>query len=209
LSKEDYGQSEASLMRYETYQAGMRRALQLALAGMIVGGIGMGLGVWGVTRKPEDKYFATQRDGQILPLVALGDPYLSESQVLNFAVNCVTKSLTITFDGWKENLSAAQECFTEPGWEGLTKALTDSSTLDFIRTRRLNATATATGASVVERGRSDGRYVWRVKLPIHLTFASSSETTNQEIEALVEIVRTPTYENTHGVAINRFIAQPK
>lgn len=209
MSSDDYGASESMMLRHQTYADGFRRMTILAAAAVVAGGLGLGFGVWALTRQPEPKYFATQKDGQILPLIPLDQPYLSDSQVSNFAVDCVSKTLTVSFAVWQKNLSDSQSCFTREGWDAMMKALEDSSTLEFIKTRRLDSVATVAGASIVERGRADARYAWRVKMPINLTFVSSSEKTNQQIEALVEIVRTPTYENVSGVAINRFIAQPK
>lgn len=197
------------LLRHQTYADGFRRMTMVAFAAIITCGIGVAFGVWALTRQPETKYFATQKDGQILPLIPLDQPYLSESQVSNIAVDCVSRTLTVSFAVWQKNLSDSQACFTREGWDAMMKALEESATLEFIKVRRLDTVATVAGASIVEKGRADGRYAWRVKMPIDLTFVSSSEKTNQRLEALVEIVRTPTYENVHGVAINRFIAQPK
>lgn len=209
MSDSDYGQAESALLRYETYASGFRRMTLLATFAIVAGGLGLGVGAWALTRQPEPRYFATQKDGQILPLVPLDQAYLTDSQAMNFTVDCVTRALTVSFANWQKNLSDAQVCFTADGWNGMMKALEDSSTLDFIRARRLDSVATTSGISIVERGKTESRYAWRVKVPLNLTFVSSSEKTTQQIEALVEIVRTPTYENASGVAINRFIAQPK
>lgn len=209
---EVFGLAEPVVLRSETYAAAFWRMTILSTICVVIGGVGVAFGVWGVTRKPEKSYFATQRDGQILPLVPLNQPYLSLDQVLSFTGMCTTRALTLSFSSWRSDLESAKNCFTSSGWNAFISAVTDSGTMDFITKSRLNATAMVAGASVVEEGRDMSalnRYVWRVKVPISITFESASEKSSQSLEALVEVVRTETYENDHGVAISRFTAQAK
>lgn len=208
-----FGAAESMLLRYETYMTALRRMTTLAAACAVIGGVGFAFGVWGVTRTPETRYFVAQKNGQILPLTPLNQPYLTHDQVIDFVSKCVTKTLGLNFVSWKEELSAAQPCFTQEGWRMLTNAIdADSGTLDFIVKRRFNAVATVSGAKIMKEGHEGpplNRYVWRLTVPVSMDYTSSVGHTNQNLEAVVEVVRTETYENDDGVAISRFVSQAK
>lgn len=207
-----FAMAESAVLRNETYASAFRRMTILSAICVAIGGAGLAAGIWGATRQPETSYFATQEGHRILPLVALDRPYLSQDQILSFTGMCTTRALTLSFSSWQSDIDAAKSCFTSAGWDAFITSVTESGTLDFITKRRLNSTAMVAGASVVEEGRdmlAPNRYVWRVKTPISINFESASEKSSQIIEALVEVVRTETYENDHGIAISRFIAQAK
>lgn len=213
MSTHYFGAAESMLLRHETYQAAFRRMTLLAAASAAIGVAGFAFGVWGVTKAPETKYFVAQKNGQILPIVSLDQPFLNQDQLTAFVSACVTKALSLNFVNWKEQLSAAQPCFTPNGWRELMAEMGDrSGTLDFIVNRKLNSLASVKGVTIVKQGH-DGtplnRYVWRLKVPISVSFESSKEKTHQDMESEIDVVRTETYENDHGVAIHRITAKAK
>jgi intracellular multiplication protein IcmL len=210
MADERYGAAESALMRHETYARGMRRLTLAVTASSLAAAVAIGVAGYAVFSKPEPRYFATQVTGQILPLVPIDRPHLTEAQVTNFAVEAVTRALTIDFANWKQDLSDAKIYFQNPeGYDRFLSALTSSGNLDLIRNNRMSSSAVANGAVIVARGLSgEGRYTWRLEIPLEVTYLSSSDKRDQSMIAFVEVVRLPTYENPYGVGVSRFIARP-
>jgi len=207
---DEYGASESALMRHQSYRDSLKLAMWVMLISVVVACASVTV-VLIQYMKPEKRYFfATQRNGEILPLVALDDPHLSHAQIQNFAAMCATKALSLRFDQIKNGLADAQECFNRDGWDGFTRALDDSGVLKFITERRVNSSATISAPVIVEEGLdANKRFTWRLEVPISIAYESSSEKSAQSISVMLEVVRTEVYDNVTGVAISKFIGRPK
>jgi intracellular multiplication protein IcmL len=204
-TKERMGAAESPIARYETYQKGFRVSVlvNLVLSVATVASVAMAWSAF--SSQPEPRYFATREDGGIIPLVAVSQPFLNNGQVTNFAVEAVTRALTMDFKNWREDLSEASEYFQRPdGWNNFLSAIQESGTLDFVRQRRLISNAVANGAVIIDDGvDARGRYSWTVQIPIKITFESANERSVEEMLAEVVVSRLPTWESSKAVGITR------
>jgi intracellular multiplication protein IcmL len=204
-TKERMGAAESPLARYETYQ----KAFKLSAIGNVIMAVATVASIamaWSAhSSKPEPRYFATREDGGIIPLVAVSQPFLNNGQVTNFAVEAVTRSLTMDFKNWREDLAEASEYFQRPdGWNNFLSAIQESGTLDFVRERRLISNAVANGAVIIDDGvDARGRYSWTVQIPLKVTFESANERSVEEMMAEVVVSRLPTWESSTAVGITR------
>ena len=173
--KDRSGAVESPLARYETYQ----KAFRVSAIGNVIMAVATTASIvmaWGAySSQPEPRYFATREDGGIIPLVAVSSPFLNNGQVTNFAVEAVTRALTMDFKNWREDLAQASEYFQRPeGWNNFLTAIDKSGTLDFVRNKRLISNAVANGATIVDDGVDAlGRYSWTVQIPLKVTFESA------------------------------------
>lgn len=211
MSDARYGALESAQLRHQTYAAGMRRLTIAVIASSATGLTGIVIAAMALMSVPEPRYFATQVDGQILPLVPLSEPHLTDNQITNFAVEGITRALTMDFANWQRDLNDAKIYFNNPGgFDNFLDALVRSGNLDLIRNNRMTSSAVANGAVIVESGRAGNNvYAWRIEIPLTVTYESSNQRSVQNMMGFVEIVRLPTYENPYGVGINRFVAQPR
>lgn len=203
--KERKGAAETALTRYETYQKAFRYSAigNLVMAVATVASIAMAWQAW--TSQPEPRYFATREDGGIIPLVAVSRPFLNNGQVTNFAVEAVTRALTMDFKNWREDLNGAADYFQRPeGWNNFLTAIEESGTLEFVRKRRLISNAVANGATIVDDGvDARGRYSWTVQVPLQVTYESANERSVEEMMAEIVVSRLPTWESSDAVGITR------
>lgn len=176
----------------------------------LVTGIALSAAVWAVAKKPEARYFAAREDGGILPLVPVSIPFLTDGEVTNFAVKAVTRSLTMDFANWRDDLTGASHYFERPGgWNSFLDALESSGMLAYIREHRLVSTAVANGAVIVQSGSDDAqRYRWTVQIPLTVTYESASELSRDHLVAEVSIKRLPTWESPDAVGIARIVVRP-
>lgn len=204
-TKKRLGAAESTISRHETYQKAFRFSAiaNVILAVATLASVSMAWNAY--TSKPEPRYFATREDGGIIPLVAVSQPFLNNGQVTNFAVEAVTRSLTMDFKNWREDLAEASEFFQRPeGWNNFLTAIQDSGTLDFVRERRLISNAVANGAVIIDDGvDARGRYSWTVQIPLKVTFESANERSVEDMIAEVVVSRLPTWESSTAVGITR------
>lgn len=203
--KNRMGAVESPLARHETYQKAFKFSALVNVIMSIATVLSVAMAWNAYSSQPEPRYFATREDGGIIPLVAVSQPFLNNGQVTNFAVEAVTRSLTMDFKNWREDLAEASEYFERPdGWNNFLIAIEASGTLDFVRERRLISNAVANGAVIIDDGiDARGRYSWTVQIPLQITFESSNERSVEDMIAEVVVSRLPTWESSTAVGITR------
>ncbi|MDE0254115.1 MAG: type IVB secretion system apparatus protein IcmL/DotI [Rhodospirillaceae bacterium] len=187
------------------------RAMAIACAAMaLVSALSVAVALWALSSRPEPRYFATRTSGELVQLVPLGEPHLADSQVVNFAVDAITRAFSIDFANYRRELSDINPFFTEAGYRAFLAELDRSGTLDLIRGRRMTSAAVANGGVVVAKGLAgSGRYVWRIEIPLTVTYQSASERQVQKTTYLAEVERVPTWTTDWGVAVSRIVGQQR
>lgn len=206
IGKKRHGAVESTLARNETYQVGFKRMGLAAIIASASSVMAVAM-AWQISSQhPEPKYFMTGEDGRIIQIHAVDQPFLSAGQVNNFAVEAITRAMTMNFVTWRQDMAEASEYFERPaGWNNFLEAMEGSGTLEFIKNRRLISSAVANGSVIVKSGPLDGRYRWIVQVPLTITYQSSSEQSKEERLAELEIVRLPTWQTPRGIGISRVI----
>ena len=196
--------------RYETWMHSHRRMSLAVIMMTAVTGMAVAASVAAIAFRPEPRYFAAKADGGILPLVPVSSPFLTDGQITNFAVEAVTRALTMDFANWRSDLSGASAYFERPaGWSNFLEAIEDSGMLSYIREHRLVSTVVATGAVIVSTGLDDRkRYSWVVQVPLSVTYESASEISRDSLVAEMSISRLPTWEAPEAVGITRILVRP-
>lgn len=205
-----YGEAEYARLRYETWMRSHGRMTYAVTAMALVTLIAVISAVWAISAKPEPRYFAARENGGILPLVPVSVPFLSDGEVTNFAVEAVTRALTMDFANWRKDLSSVSQYFERPeGWNSFLDALEESGMLSYIRKHRLVSTAVANGAVVVRVGvDQQKRHAWIIQIPLTITYESASEISRDNLMAEVEVSRLPTWEVPKAVGITRVVVRP-
>ncbi len=167
--------------------------------------------IWMLFQKPEPVYFATRTNGELIPLVPLHEPHLGTAQILHFATQAVTRANTFDFANYRLQLTEVRDYFTDEGYQAFVEALNASGNLKLVINRRMTTTAVANGGVIIDQGlssssRSDS-YMWRVQIPLVITYQSSEESQVQDLIVQLEITRIPTWKNEWGVAIRRMITR--
>ena len=69
------------------------------------------------------------------------------------------------------------------------------------------ASSVATGAPVIlDQGVINGRYAWKVQMPLLVTYQSSTEQIQQSLIITMVVSRVPTVDMPRGIAIVSFVA---
>lgn len=172
--------------------------INFALAGIVF---------YQITNRPVPQYFATSADGRIVPLYPLSEPMVAPTQLLQWASRAAIAAYTYNFVDYRNALQRVQNNFTPDGWKYFEDALKGARTLEAVLAKKLVVSAVATAAPVIlDQGVINGRYAWKVQMPLLVTYQSASEQTQQPIVVTMVVSRVPTVNMPRGIAIASFIS---
>jgi intracellular multiplication protein IcmL len=197
------------VLRNQFYRDGQRKMMLIVLGILIVNCILIGLLGYMLTHPPEPRYFATSINGRITPLVPLNQPNQSDSAILQWANQAAISAFSYNFVNYRSELQAASGFFTADGWDQFLQALKDSNNLDAVKTKKLVVSAVATSAPVfLQKGLLNGRYSWRIQMPMLVTYQSASEFSQQSLTVTMLVTRVDTLNSPRGIGIAQFVSAP-
>lgn len=196
-------------LRNKFYRDGQRKMVLILLISLIANLILASMLIYIVTHPPAPKYFATSINGRITPLFPLNEPNQSDSAVLQWANQAAIAAYTYNFVNFRSELQAASGFFTADGWTQFLNALQASNNLDAVKAKKLVVSAVATRAPIIlQKGILNGRYSWRVQMPILVTYQSASEFSQQNNVVTMLITRVSTLNSPRGIGIAQFVVGP-
>jgi intracellular multiplication protein IcmL len=152
---------------------------------------------------PKPRYFATDSQGRLIQIPPLDEPNLSSAAVIQWTNMAIVGAFTFDFVNYRSQLQSISDYFTSEGWQAFIAALKPNLTA--VTSKKLVASAVATGAPVVlQQGRLEGRYAWRIKMPMLITY-SGTDVTQQNVIATILVVRVSTLTTPKGIAIAQLI----
>ncbi len=196
-------------LRNKFYKDNYRRVIMILLLSLLVN-VGLGILIfWIISHPPEPKYFATSINGRITPLFPLDKPNQSDSAVLQWANQAAIATYSYNFVNYREELESASEFFTPTGWREFLSALQASNMLSAVKAKKLIVSAVATRAPIVlDKGELNGRYAWRVQMPILATYQSASQFDQENYVVTMLITRVATLNSPRGIGIEQFVVAP-
>lgn len=196
-------------MRNQFYRDGQRKMVLILLISILANFILAALLLYLMTHPPLPKYFATSINGRITPLFPLDEPNQSDSAVLQWANQAAIAAFTYNFVNYRSELQASSAFFTPEGWDQFLSALQSSNNLDAVKAKKLIVSAVATRAPVIlQKGMLNGRFSWRVQMPILITYQSASEFTQTNNYVTMLITRVSTLNSPRGIGIAQFVVGP-
>ncbi|HAU1154399.1 TPA: type IV secretion protein DotI [Legionella pneumophila] len=196
-------------LRNKFYKDSQRKVILALLIAIVVNVVLASLVVYMITHPPAPKYFATSINGRITPLFPLDEPNQSDSAVLQWANQAAIAAFTYNFVNYRDELQASSGFFTAEGWDQFLGALEQSNNLDAVKAKKLVVSAVATRAPIIlQKGVLNGRYSWRVQMPILVTYQSASEFTQQSNVVTMLITRVSTLNSPRGIGISQFVVGP-
>jgi len=196
-------------LRNSFYRDSYRRVLIVLLISIVINLSLAAVLVYMITHPPLPRYFATSINGRITPLFALDEPNQSDSAVLQWANQAAIAAFSYNFVNYREELQAASGFFTGAGWKQFLDALQQSNNLDAVKAKKLIVSAVATRAPIILRkGVLNGRYSWRVQMPILVTYQSAREFSQSNNIVTMLIRRVSTLNSPRGIGISQFVVGP-
>jgi intracellular multiplication protein IcmL len=199
----------AVTLRNNFYRDGQRKIIGILLISILVNIVLASMFTYIILHPPEPKYFATSINGRITPLFALNEPNQSDSAVLQWANQAAIAAFTYNFVNYRTELQAASGFFTADGWDMFLSALQQSNNLDAVKSKKLVVSAVATRAPIIlQKGLLNGRYSWRIQMPLLVTYQSASDFSQQNNVVTMLVNRVSTLNSPRGIGISQFVVGP-
>ncbi|MCH9756823.1 MAG: type IVB secretion system apparatus protein IcmL/DotI [Gammaproteobacteria bacterium] len=196
-------------LRNTFYRDGQRKLMFVLLLSIVANVLVALLLGYLLTHPPTPKYFATSINGRITPLFALDEPNQSDSAVLQWTNQAAIAAFTYNFVNYRTELQASSGFFTSAGWTQFLNALEDSNNLDAVKAKKLIVSAVATSAPIIlQKGLLNGRYSWRIQMPLLVTYQSASEFSQQRNVVTILVSRISTLNSPRGIGISQFVVGP-
>lgn len=158
------------------------------------------------SKKVEYVYFATTEDGRLVKMSALAEPNLSTPALLSWSAQAVAQTMTFGYHDYRKRLQESSRFFTRPGWAKFTAALEGSGIVGRVEDNNQVVTAAPTAApKIVQEGIVNGRYEWRLEIPMNITYRSGSKVHSESPIVMLKIVRVPRLENPNGIGIEQWL----
>lgn len=162
-----------------------------------------------ITHPKKPAFFATSINGKVTKLYPLNQPNQSDTAILQWANQAAIAAYTYNFVNFRDELQAASGFFTADGWKQFLAALDESNNLAAVQAKKLIVSAVATRPPIIlQKGLLNGRYTWRVQMPITVTYQSASEFTQGNYIVTMLITRVSTLNSPRGIGITQFIVGP-
>ena len=199
----------AVTLRNNFYRDGQRKMILVLLVSMAANFVLAMMLVYVITHPPAPQYFATSINGRITPLFPLNEPNQSDSAVLQWANQAAIAAFTYNFVNYRTELQASSGFFTADGWDQFLTALQQSNNLDAVKAKKLIVSAVATRAPIIlQKGLLNGKFSWRVQMPMLVTYQSASEFSQQNNVVTMLITRVSTLNSPRGIGISQFVVGP-
>lgn len=196
-------------IRKKFYQDGQRKTVIILLLSVMINLLLGGCLIYIVTHPPAPKYFATSINGRITPIFPLSEPNLADPTVLQWANDAAVAAYTYNFVNYRTELEAASVFFTGAGWDQFLQALENSNNLTAVKVKKMVVSAIATATPVIlKKGLLNGRYAWRIQMPLLVTYQSASEFSQQNNVVTMLVTRVSTNNSPRGIGIAQFVVTP-
>lgn len=193
-------------LRHNFYYDGHKKLMMALMAALGIIAILVGTLVYQITNPPTPKYFAVNPDGRVIRLPPLNEPNMTPSALLQWANMAAIAAYTYSFVNYRQELQSASTYFTPEGWQNFISALQDSGNLNAVISKKLIVSAVAKGAPVIlNEGLLNGRYTWRVQMPMLITYQSASQKSDQDVVVTMLITRVSPLNSARGIGIAQFI----
>lgn len=194
------------LLRNAFYRDGYRVALTALFIVLIINCGLAALLFYQFKNPPEPQYFAITPDGRMINNYRLDDPVFSDDHVLQWTANAVRQSFSLDFMHWTDQLQSASNKFSADGWRHFLQALKQSNNLETLTKLKMVSDAQVTGApKILQKAVLGGHYVWKIQLPILVTYTNSTQVIPVPMEVTVIVMRVSVEENPERIAINNFL----
>lgn len=140
-------------------------------------------------------------------LVVLSKPIVTTAALLDWAREAAV--MCYNYDFFNANAQIAKNIglyFTGDGGDMFRKAI--ATDLKIVEAKSIIVTAIARGMPILlEQGYLLGSWIWKVQIPLNVSYQSASEVKRQNILVTMMVVNVPTTTNPKAIGITQFFSR--
>ncbi|MBD8089207.1 DotI/IcmL family type IV secretion protein [Pseudomonas fluorescens] len=194
--------------RNEFFKTGDRKLTIMLSVVVVVMCIQIFVAFLGFTARNERVYFATDRNGSLIRLIALGEPNQKDTVVAQWLQNALVDTFSFDFTNINTRLNeATMKWFNDNGANELLKAMKDSGNFDVITDRRMILTTTLNSTPILvgKKPNAEGVYSWTFQVDAIMTFRTQSQEFTNNVRFTVVVDRRSVLEDVNGLGISKVV----
>lgn len=171
--------------------------------------IGASVLLWfsGRTQDPPQYFLVTQEGPKRLPV--LNTPALTVEKITSWSERAVIDIFQFNFRNYQQRMAVNSVYFTPAAWNDFTASMERTSLLETVRSQRQFVVLTPLEpAQLVDLASVGGRQVFRVEIPVIITFIGGERPAYQRQFLELFLVPVPPEESPEGLAIIKLTPHP-
>ena len=192
-------------MREDFYRDSFGKVILIIISILLAIVLLVAVSVYLYLNKPKPVNFPVDAEWRVQPAIPLDQPYLSESDMLQWVNDAIQKSFVYDFYHYNDQVQNASQYFTPDGWKVFLNQLNIYVNYNNVQAYKMFISAAPAGAPfIIQQGLLSGRYAWWVQLPIDIYYVNGQPPT-QALTLRILVVRVSTLNNLSGVGIDNVI----
>ena len=156
------------------------------------------------TKDESVDYYAVTCDSDPIKLNSLSTAMVSAKQLLQWANVAAVAAYNYNFVNWRQRMDELRPYFSAQGWESFYPSFSEQQVGPMVAKKTM-VSAVAIDVPVIEqRGVLQGRYTWRVAVPLLVSYQTASVKTQEKILVRMVISRVPVVQTPRGIAVMQF-----
>ncbi len=196
--------------RNDFYRDGDKKLFIAAFVSIIGLAIQSAIAFTAFTAKNERVYFATDKSGSLIQLVALGQPNQKDSVVAQWVSNALTDTFSFNFHDYADRLNkSTMAWFTKEGGDGLLQALSSVGVIDALKERKmiLSLALEHTPVLIKQGPDQNGVWTWTFQMKAVMTYRTQSHEFSNPVTFMIQVNRRSVMDNAEGLGITKVIMQ--
>lgn len=186
------------------------RKLMIAAGISVIGLFGQAfIAYTGFTAKNERVYFATDPNGSLIKLIALGQPNQANSVVAQWVKDAMVDTFSLNYTNINKRLNeSTMRWFTKQGASSFINEIASSGYIDSVRREELIMSMTFEHTPILIReGPSPrtGIYQWQFQGDAILTFRTQSKEFTRMVRLTTTVQRVSVLESVDGLGVSHIV----
>jgi intracellular multiplication protein IcmL len=149
-------------------------------------------------------FYASTRDGQLLPLQQSRSPNLSDMAVLSWVNRVVPQIYTMNFLNYRQVLMEKEKYFTIPGWGSFLRSF--GPTIAQVQQGQYDVHAAPSDVPIVtEKGVFQGKNMWQVQIPLIISYQHGAQEATQSVVWTVLLQQQDNTQSDQLLAITQVV----
>lgn len=186
------------------------RKLMLAAGISVIGLFGQAfIAYTGFTAKNERVYFATDPNGSLIKLIALGQPNQANTVVAQWVQKAMVDTFSLNFTNINDRLNeSTMRWFTKQGASSFINEIASSGYIGSVRNEQLIMSMTFEHTPILIREGASPRtgiYQWQFQGDAILTFRTQSQEFTRNVRLTVTVQRISVLESVDGLGVSHIV----
>lgn len=180
----------------------------ISVYAVIVSLVAAGLVYHAITYAPESKYFITDPQGKLHPVIPLDSPIATTADVTRYAISVVECVRNLDAVRIRAQINACRDMFEPAAWTQLLEDFKRDGVIAAIESAGAIQDAAAGAPVIIEQGIDPriGRFAYTVEVPVRLSLTAGTEQRrNSDLTVTLRLVRVQTNQRPSGLITVNYV----